>query len=216
VRRITTAVITLLIFGLGPMSLGCDESSAAVTSDAQTKVVVVSPVGAKGALKKGYSVGQHFDGSCNNTSLLRTGLRCFYRRQGKQQLTYQLQLCWALADKKTAACLPFPWSQQLVDVRTRALPRAIHYSGPPQYNLEEPIAVQLTSGLRCATSGGAPDVFNSMTVRYGCLGSTMWLLDPMIMSNPYWSFQSVLFNGDNTEGSAGPQVCVKTAYYAGS
>ena len=193
-------------------------SAAGEQSPLRTRVVVVSPVDKGGELAKGYSVEKIASGYCNNTSLLNAGPRCFVTGHPEPftaavRSTTDFMLCWALVDRKTAACVQSPWSKRVVEVRTLGLPPAL----PPialRDNLAFPIAVQLMSGVRCAASGGASDLFNHEIVRFGCPGTKMSLLEPITQSPPYWSFQSVMASKTGTGYTKGPVVYVKTAYYA--
>jgi hypothetical protein len=80
--------------------------------------------------------------------------------------------------------------------------------------LQYPVSVRLTTGISCATSGGAPDEFRDRIVRYECANTNMWLLDPMKLGKHVWSYQTALLNHENNEYSPGPTAYVQTAYYS--
>jgi hypothetical protein len=196
--------------GLSLLSLlmtGCGSAEASRPTTSGTQVVVLWPTTRSGSLAAGYTVAKTVNGSCVIGSLLTSGLRC---NAG------EYELCWPMADRKTAACLPTA-STIVVRVRTKGLPGPFVFSEPANLvrsNFPWPVALQLTSGIKCLSWGGAPGVFDGKVARYGCAGTNMWLLQQISMGGPRWSCQTALLNRQHTAYSAGPTVFVERAFYA--
>jgi hypothetical protein len=198
-------------------------ASSASASSVPTKVVVVSPTTKSGGLAAGYSVARVDIGSCIIGSLMSGGLECGAHgpnsSRHKAAAAVGYDLCWAMADSRTAACLSTLLSKRVVEVRTAELP------GPVvplslQANLANPVAVRLTTGAVCTNYGSAASTFEHRVVRFACGKTNEWLLDPITMRGRSWSLEaaylkSALLKEGKVEYTAGPNVTVKDAYYVG-
>jgi len=106
-----------------------------------------------------------------------------------------------------------PWATSVVHLAVAGVPAGVDVTSP---DLDYPWGVELTSGARCVAFQGAHDNFDGKVIDFGCTGgsvSGLSLLRGVSRTTPYWTYQTVIYNGPNQ--LAGPQVTVATAWFAG-
>jgi hypothetical protein len=178
------------------------------SAPAPTKVVYVAPVDSHGRPLPNLTIFIDVRGTCEPGSDSVPGpvYRCFDVGNSV------LDPCWADKDHAGAVlCMPSPWSQNVVELDTKALPASTE---PVPKSLAFPWGVQLANGEKCLAAQGAHDEYRGRVVDYAC-GKTyrLVLLRGMHQSQEPWTFDSAIWTGK--EYIPGPTETVRIAWYGG-
>ena len=182
-------------------------ATTTTTSEAGTRVAYAAPVDALGK-STGLPVSSQASASCESGSDSVGNVevyRCFAGNGIYDP-------CWA-DSAGGVLCMESPWATSVVHLVLSGVPPGVDVTTP---DLDYPWGVQLTSGAQCLAVQGAHDNFDGKVIDYGCTGgsvSGLSLLRGVSRTTPYWTYQTVVYNGSNQV--TGPQVTVTTAWFAG-
>jgi hypothetical protein len=191
-------------------------SAFPVPSPMRTLLTYISVINGAGRLSPGYEVRQVEHGSCEYGSPVLESSPIPVYMCATNQSTYLT--CWYLAPPKphsaTAACLPLPWSRDVTEISTTAVPVTPVHAGT-RTNLDWPWAVQLTTGKRCLPGPGPGQVISGLgVVDYYCGGPAFGLVNYADRDHSLWTFKSVRVSRSGKYVLAG-QVAVGRAWFAG-
>ena len=179
-----------------------------------TVIRYAAPVVTGGFASPALAVSDLGSGSCNPGSDVITGVsvyRCFAGN-------LVIDPCWATtsadATSSSGLCMQAPWSTSGEKVEASGLTAGTARS---KLNLDDPWAVQLTSGQRCLAAQGAHEKYQGSPLNYGCASSggspAITLLGSPDRTTAYWTFKSVALSG--TQMVPGPTATVAVAWFAG-
>lgn len=175
---------------------------------AGTKVLYAAPVDMLGQPVGGLPVAAQASASCESGSDSVGNVEVYRCFAGNGVL----DPCWVDA-ADGVLCMQSPWATSVEHLTAAGIPPGVDTVGT---RLDDPWGVQLTTGARCVALQGAHDSFGTRVVDYSCSGGPvagLALLRGIDRSTPYWTYQSVVYNGSNKV--AGPTVSVASAWYAG-